>query len=54
MYGYTWTKDGLFSLSVKERVKTELRPVFKKEIDLLGLDKVFSVDGDTVWRHDPS
>lgn len=47
MYGYTWTKDGLFSLSVKERVKTELRPVFKKEIDLLGLDKVFSVDGDT-------
>lgn len=39
MYGYTWAKDGLFVLSVEERIKTELRPVFQQELELLGLDK---------------
>ncbi len=47
MYGYTWTnKNGIFRLSVEERIKTELRPVFKEEIALWGLDKFLKVKGD--------
>lgn len=47
MYGYTWTNDGLFRLSVEERIKTELRPVFKEEIELLGLDKLLKIKKGT-------
>lgn len=47
MYGYTWTKDNLFVLSVEERIRTELRPVFRQELELLGLNSKLIVRGAT-------
>ena len=47
MYGYEWTKEyGIFRLTIDAKVQKEIRPVYYKELDFLGMDKVWDYPKD--------
>lgn len=47
MYGYNWIgKGNLFQLAVDQNIQKEVRPVFREEIKLLGLDRFLSCKDD--------
>ena len=54
MYGYKWLKgeNGIFKLDAVTPIQKEIRPVFKEELDLLELNKVWNypnTDAPILW-----
>jgi phosphoadenosine phosphosulfate reductase len=42
MYGYEWTdENGIFRLTINQKISKEIRPVFKQELDYFGLGQVW-------------
>ena len=40
MYGYEWTDEyGIYRLSINDKLKKEIRPVFKEELDYFGMNE---------------
>ena len=53
MYGYEWTTEyGIYRLSINDKLKKEIRPVFKKELDYFGMNEFWNypdTDAPLLW-----
>lgn len=53
MYGYEWTAEyGIYRLSINDKLKKEIRPVFKEELDYFGMNEFWDypdTDAPLLW-----